>query len=168
MTRSRRGLTLIEVLAALALLGLLATALSSWLQVTSDFASKAATTLPWESAAERTLQCIEDDLLVGDFAQAKKTPKKPRCSVIDNRLTILTRDPQHGPAQRDYLFESSEGRLDQVTQPVTASGHPIETRLLVGGVAAWTCEFDAKIARLTVSLTSTTGTTISRSFTCPP
>lgn len=168
MKRSHRGLTLIEVLAALALLGLLAAALSSWLQVTSGFASKAATTLPWESAAERSMQCIERDLIVGDFADVKGTPKEPRCRVTDNRLMVLTRDPQHGPALHEYRFDSSTESLIQVSRPGQLPTGPAITRRLIGDVAGWTCDLDAETQRLAISLRSINDLTMRWSFACPP
>jgi prepilin-type N-terminal cleavage/methylation domain-containing protein len=168
MKRAAGGLTLIEVLAALALLGFLAVALSSWLQVTGAFVNAAAATVPWEAGAEQVMQRVQEDLLVGDFAQDRKDVKEPRFAVVDGTLTIRTRDPRRGPLMHEYRFESSEGTLDRITRAESPPSKDAETRLLVGEVAAWTCELDPETRLLTISLTSTTGRVICRSFACPP
>lgn len=158
---------MIELLAALALLGMLTAALAQWTQMTMRMASLANRNLPWDRAAAAALERVNEDLLVGDFAipteKRKGTPdiKDVRVEVLDDRLAILTRQDGR-TVRREYVLDRNHLlREDRFEDGAS------ERRMLLGDVAAFTLERDTERRSLIVRLVSTTERRQSRRFTLP-
>jgi prepilin-type N-terminal cleavage/methylation domain-containing protein len=107
----RRGLTLIELLCALALLAVMISGLSSWLGIAIRNAPVATERMRFERTAQAALNRIADDLLTGDFAGARHD--EPSIRVQPHSLTVHTRTlglKRAGDAAR-HLYEVQEGKL---------------------------------------------------------
>lgn len=166
----RRGLTMVELLLALSLLTGIMVAIASWTQVTARASTAVAGPLHWRSAARAVLQLIHDDLVSGDFGEPKgrRPNQKARVEVVGDVLRIRTRlvglRDHAGPVAHEYRFEASSGevRLGQRSGQGRSS-----TRLLLDQVHAWQATFDDENRVLTVTITSTGGTTAKRSYILP-
>ncbi|MFG0317808.1 MAG: prepilin-type N-terminal cleavage/methylation domain-containing protein [Planctomycetota bacterium JB042] len=129
-----RGMTLVEVLAGVALLALLASALAAWTTTTARAARAVEGPLAWEAAARAALRQIEDDLLAGD--EIGNPDAADRVSVDDGTLRVLTRE--RGPVVAVYAVE-----------PETATLHRNDDRLLFP-VAAWEVSIEGGRLRASV------------------
>ena len=161
--RRGRGLTLIELLAALALLGMLTIALASWTQTTLRVSARTSREQPWLSAADAALARIGEDLLVGDFeppppGRGKSTSVPPRVVASANRLVITTREVG-AVLDHAYILERFRHRL------VRRSGD--SQSLLLGDVGEFNCSVDDEKKLLTVTIASTTGLIRTRRFALP-
>lgn len=170
----RRGMTILELLAALALLGALCSLLTSWLVTVSRLSADRGPRLEWRSAALRVLAAIEDDLTCGDLEPAaRNSESRPRVEVIEpSRLRIRTRSTSAqapdspGPAIHEYRFDRTAERLVlAITSP--ARSMSARDRLLLGGVAEWRVEWDEEQRVLSVTIASRHGEALSRRFTWP-
>jgi prepilin-type N-terminal cleavage/methylation domain-containing protein len=66
----KHGMTLIEIVLALALLAALGAGLSVWINMTSTLAAQSRHTLDWHQSAEAVMRLVADDLLIGDFTES--------------------------------------------------------------------------------------------------
>ncbi len=170
----RRGMTILELLLALALLGALCSLLTSWLVTVSRLSAEHGPRLEWRSAAMRVLDGIGDDLACGDFEAAARNAKaKPRVEVLEPaRLRIrtrstLTQSPDNaGSGIHEYRFDRTAETL-AVTITSTRRLTSETDRQLLGSVADWRIQLDEQQHILTVMLVSRHGDTLSRRFTWP-
>ncbi|MEM1185653.1 MAG: hypothetical protein AAGI53_11730 [Planctomycetota bacterium] len=123
---TRRGLTILETLLALALLAGLSAAAVSWTVGLQRSGHALATMTRWESAAQAALDCLHDDLL--SFDRIDGAP--PPLTIGSGEVSFNARDG--GPAAMMYRL-STDGQLFRRR----GSDDP---RLLVADVA----EFSAK------------------------
>jgi len=168
-----RGMTLVEVLLALTLLGALMLASVSWIQGAARLTTDVSDRARWEAAADRLLQSIQDDLLIGDFAIVAKDPRQggneprkpePRAKVEGDKLRISTRRSLFpaGPLAREYEFRSAQRAifsLDGTGRPRPASEEGV---LVLGEVARFECALDEEKNQLTARVVSTSGVSRSR------
>lgn len=167
-------MTILELLLALALLGILCSLLTSWLVTVSRLSAERGPRLEWRSAAMRVLDAIEDDLVCGDFEAAARNGKpKPRVEVLEPaRLRIRTRStstqsPDNaGPGIHEYRFDRTAETLAVAITSTARSAPPVDRRLL-GGVTEWQVELDEEHRVLSVTIVSGDGDTLSRRFTWP-
>ena len=167
----RRGLTMVELLVALSLLSAVMLAVASWTQVTARASADAAEPVRWRAAAENVLRLIHDDLVTGDFAgdssaEGRGRTPSPRVEVFVGELRLRTRAAGAGagaigPVTRRYAFDalSDELRLHQATAQGIST-----TRLLLDRVEEWQCSIDEEEKLLTVGITSSDGTVVTRSY----
>lgn len=152
MTRAARGLTLLEVLLAVALLTA-ATTGTSWLLRTATLRARTTSEVLHEQAAlDALLAAIERDLMVGD-AGASATPGSgaaARVAVAERSLRIATRaaagSPHRGAIVRELSFRPASGELVSAEEPVPRkSGSPAARppRVVLGSVAAFSATIDA-------------------------
>jgi prepilin-type N-terminal cleavage/methylation domain-containing protein len=161
---SRRGLTLIELLCALALLGALAAVLASWTMTAARLSATHGPMLQWHSAAQRLLELLGDDLVCGDFEPIRTRQRSgdPRIEVLDGpRLRLEARAaPAHGasflgPSIHEYALDRASGTLTLTIRPRhDPSALPVK-RFLLADVADWECivDEDEEDRTLTVTIT---------------
>lgn len=151
-----RGMTLLEVLLSLALLGGIALACASWIGTAARGTEGTAERLRWRSAADATLSLIGDLIVTGDFApQEQRRSEEARVRVSGTSLEIDTR--VDGKAAMAVL-ELEDGRL------VLRAGRE---RLLLAGVAEFEADLDEETQVLTVTLRSAAGGERTRGYSLP-
>ncbi len=160
----RRGLTMIELLLALGLLGVIAMAVVSWTQVAAGAAAGVSQPRRWLAAAEAVLQLIHDDL-AGSAGSSGGESREPPIRVADSALEIRTRSTAPGglvgPVTSRYSHEP--GRL--VLRQRTPDGRD-STRLLLDCVEQWEVGIDKEKRTLNVRITSQE-VQVGRSFDLP-
>jgi prepilin-type N-terminal cleavage/methylation domain-containing protein len=145
---ARRGLTLLEVLLALALLAGLLIGVAAWVGSTARASHDVRAPLGWHGAAERVLQLVADDIATGDFVGGT-----PRMGIIERGLSISTRETliadRRGPATHRYVYLPQSDRL---VLRVRAGAFSTE-RVLLEGVEAFSCLRDEEANHVTITLT---------------
>lgn len=134
---SRPGLTLLELLLALALLSGLAMAAVAWTTTSVDSSRMLSARVRWENAANATLRLIERDLATGDTRSGRFGPGagQPSLEVEPGLIRIPTRQPPYtGRERTTYRFDESGGILTRRTTDET--GHEGDEIVLLGDLAA--------------------------------
>lgn len=111
---ARRGLTLVEVLASLALLSAIAAAALAVVQSSSRTAATTTKHIAWDHAADAVIASIAADLAAGDFDPiGDRARADPRVRIQDDggrrALSIRTRGPAGDVRVRIYV--ASDDRL---------------------------------------------------------
>ncbi len=171
---NRRGMTILELLLALALLGVLCALLTSWLVTVSRLSAEHGPRMEWRSAAARVLDGIADDLTCADFEIADRRLKiLPRVEVLEpSRLRIRTRSTttqppgNPGPATHEFRFDRIAETVSVTITSTSRSTSP-EVRRLLSSVADWQVELDEEQRVLSVTIVSHQGDTSNRRFTWP-
>lgn len=148
--RHRRGLTLIELLASLALLTAIAAACLGVVQTTSRAAAEATHAATWSRAAEAMLDSVAADLASADLDPiGDRARGDPRVRVnTDGRsvsLLVRTRDPVLGPCLRRY---ATAGELIQVSSNVLTGARSLPQPMVPPSersTTALAARFDASI-----------------------
>jgi prepilin-type N-terminal cleavage/methylation domain-containing protein len=140
----RRGLTIIETLAALALLSGLAVAGTAWMALSMRAAEDVGADVRWRAAANATLQLIHDDLRKGAVLG------RPPVRVQADRLFIPTRH-EGRPVEREYALDTSAGKLLITDRDVTGS---LSRRVLLGDVTRLDLGLDRASGALLVRIHS--------------
>lgn len=162
-----RGMTLIELLAALAILAAVSVAASSWTVAAARTSASVSRRLTWERAANAALDAIFSDLNTGDISA-----NASGVEATDDRLVIRTRDT--GPVEHEYAIDA--GRLVRRSFTTGLSGRRVRpgerpARVLVGGVVSWsaTIEEDEEdgARTLLVTLIGPGGLQLARSESLP-
>jgi len=162
-----RGMTLVELLVALSLLGTLMLAMVSWTRLSVVVSEDVTTRARWESAADEVLQHIQDDILTGDFPASEDAP---RVKVDAGKLALRARrlSGSGGGVLREYAFDPGKAQLAVREKDPTAgravSPQPI---LLLGSVASWSCQIDESGKHLEVELRSQAGVRRARRYAIP-
>lgn len=152
----KRGMTLLEVLLSLALLGGIALACASWVGTAARGTEGTAERLRWRSAAEAALGLVSDLITVGDFSpNEQRIPQQPRVRVEENSLEI---DARLDGRAVTAVVELKDGRL-----MLRADGE----RLLVADVAEFQAEIDEESQVLAIAIRSSTGDERTRRYTLP-
>ena len=109
----RSGLTLLETLVALGLLGLLASASFGWIAVTQRGLANAADATNWRRSADASLALLYEDLVSGDAEAWAAEPVRItwyKDAEIES-LTFPTRVATVGPCMVAYRFDNTTGAL---------------------------------------------------------
>ncbi len=167
-------MTILELLAALALLGALCSLLTSWLVTVSRLSADRGPRLEWRSAALRILDAIGDDLSCGDFEPGdRKSKPPPRVEVLEpTQLRIATRNSatlawgSPGPAIHEYRWDRMSQTLLLSISPTARPAWAAE-RPLARAVADWRVDLDHEERVLTVTIKSRYGDGLNRRFTWP-
>ncbi len=99
---NRRGLTLLELLAALALLSLLAVAAASWLRIAGRGARVAQDQLGSWGGELAALRLLRDDLRLGS---------PPQLNEAGDELELVTLHGLAGPGRHHVRWQLADGRL---------------------------------------------------------
>lgn len=173
-----RGLTLIELLATVALLSSIVVAATSWIQIASAAGADALQAARWRNAANAVLALIHDDLVSGDFNSTdpghRKDRKEPNqqeheahCRVIDGALVIATRGAQGIESAHRYRRDPMENRLERITAGASGRSEPEMRRPLLGDVESFNARTTEDTSRLDVTITSSAGVRVTRSYRLP-
>jgi type II secretory pathway pseudopilin PulG len=153
-------MTLVEVLASLALLSLLAGALSGWCTWAARAQSEYAPRVNAEMAARSVLRLVGDDLLVGNPGAAdRQDPQADRVATESGELRIHTRE--NGPVIHAYQLDPASNSLVRLSILPDGSS---SSRLLIEAVQALDCTIDHDKHELTVTLRLTGGRPFTRSY----
>jgi len=165
-----RGMTLLELLLALALLGVLAAASLSWTATASRLSVEQSERLRWERAAAATLQAIHDGLAVGDFHPiADRAHGVLRVQLNERALGIRTREG--GLAVLRVLWHDASAQwLLTWTTPQNSrlpASPPTETSIALGEVESLEI-IENEERRLLVAINGTSGRHVERVFRVTP
>jgi type II secretory pathway component PulJ len=162
-------MTILELLAALALMSALAVASVSWLRLAARDTARAGQQLNWSLASAAVLSLIRDDLQTGDFAgDLLKARVDPSGSIL-----VRTRTRAAGGLVCAYRWDASDGALyrDEYNQTQDIDRAPAApasaSRLLLTGIGSLQFREDEKTKVLTVVLIGPAGRTAARSYTLP-
>lgn len=168
--RDRRAMTLVELLAALGLLSVVALGASTWLATTAQTQRAVGARVRFETAARALLERIHEDIMCGDFS----ADERERIVVENGSLVIETRliDGGVGAAKRTYSHNERDGTVSvQIT-----SAQRTQMRRLLGDVTAFHCaikssEIESNDDRshrvLTVTIASRLGQRLEREIRTP-
>ena len=172
-----RGLTLIELLVALALLSSVALAAVAWTQTALRTGAASAERLRWETSALAHFALVADALACGD----SPADEQPRVVAEGTATVAIRRRETSRPGQYQWHVMTFDPRSATVrlTQRVSAAqdisfaepSYPAQSeapaRILIRhvGGCSWTLDTSRRI--LTIRLESTAGHTMTRSFRCP-
>ncbi len=166
--REFRGLTMVELLVALALLSAIMLGVSSWVGATARASTSVAEPVRWTSAAEAALQRIHDDVVAGDFDESDEPPENRRVQVDGDILRIRTRSSwigdvvdSGGAVTHEYVLDRFSNEM-QLVEPDSAGAE--HRYLLVDHVGSWSAQLDEETGVLTVDITSTDGTLRGRRY----
>lgn len=152
-----RGMSLLEVTIAVALLAGLVVAATGWTTMSASMSKRLSAEAGWALAASATLDLIQDDLLCGD---PTITPIDERVVVETGRLIIVTRDALGACI---HTFELDDDVLVFRRHP-SNSGQ--EVRRLLDDVARFASQVDDERV-LTVTLQRADDVPIQRSWSLP-
>ncbi len=190
---TRRGLTLIELLMSLTILGSLVAVIITWLNTVAHLHTISAPRHTGIVSAERFMQLIRDDLMAGDFMppnDSSHNANRVTSITIEpatHALQIRTRIRPHvdqfgrlqsppGPIIRVYQFDAQAKSIRMQLHEVALhdlrkAGSPVgPTRLVLDQISAWECsleslgEDDHVTTFLSLSITNQHGVTFAGSF----
>lgn len=146
---SRRSFTLVEAVASLALLGVLAVAGARWLALVASEIEPLGERAAWEQAAQALVRQVHIDLWSFD-APAGAEPAVP--SIRADHLTLASRARRGSPAGagavRSITYRFDPGRAE-VHREVEGSASPP----VLGEVERWSVELDGGLLRLGIAST---------------
>lgn len=164
---TRGGLTLLETIASLLLLGMLAVASLGWVTTSQRSLAEISARTEWQRSAHATLCVLHDELLVGDEGLWSGTPVRlgPAINTQDQhgieRLEFRTRVPLRGPSDVVYRFDPESGQLSRLAEDAE--------RVLLGEVNAFSVEVrrddDGVPSAILVTLSRLGGATAERIVT---
>jgi prepilin-type N-terminal cleavage/methylation domain-containing protein len=168
-----RGMTLLEVLVSLTLLGVLSIAAAGLTQLAAGAGRDIARDERWQAAAEAVLDAIARDLETRDI---DADPNAVYVSVDRGALRIQTRvfgtaeGSPPGPVRHDYRLDKSTSTLWRDHHTERGRQHASQDRIvpsrpLVGMVAGWTVHLDPETLVLGVTITGSDGQTVERRLT---
>jgi hypothetical protein len=162
-----RGMTILELLAAVVLMSAVMVAGVSWLRIAASDTAVAGQRLGWSIAARAVFARIEEDIQTGDLSG-----EEPKAQVgKDGTLRVRTR--VRGPILCVYRWDESTGVLwrDEVAASggvdSEPAGDPRPPRRLLAELAGAEFTDNRKAKTLTVALTSRRACTWSRSYRLP-
>ncbi|MFG0328787.1 MAG: type II secretion system protein [Phycisphaerales bacterium] len=151
----RRGMTLVEVLAAIALLGVLFVAAVGWMRLMAHVADGPLRNQEWRRAAATALARVGEDL--HSFDQIEETRSGRQSSRVrmapGGRLLIDTRVDGVGAARREYATAGSTlVRRTFRLNGARERGALVEERTMLRGVASARIVIDAERRVLSITL----------------
>ncbi len=163
----QRGLTLVELLLALALLASLSVVGVDWAITATRLSDTSGDTARWNAAAQATLDRMVEDIHTAD-ARRDERRSATRLWPDEGRFTLLTRDS--GAARVVYELNSRTSDLTRRNDR--------DTRMLLGDVSAFMVEIepipdpedpDREPVRaiLTLTITGTSDQSVSRKLIVP-
>lgn len=135
----RRAFTLIEVVLAMALLGVLAFAATSWTVGTLRVQQRTLGAAERARQSETLDRLIRSDLFAYDQALAPAQRREGRVWVSDGTLHMLTRDG--GVAEVTYGFDASQRAIVRTVRGLDRDGRAADSAV-VTGVAAFGVSID--------------------------
>jgi prepilin-type N-terminal cleavage/methylation domain-containing protein len=162
----KRAFTIVEVLLALALLGVLTVAGVSWAQMALRAGAETGAVLGWRSAAEAALDLIADDLTTGDTA-LRGLDGGLRIQVVAQDLRIVERDGAAGsePLLLVYHLDPDSRAITraEVAPRARAAGRA-PGRLVLGEVGGFERTVAPDSRSLRITITHTDGKTAAREY----
>ena len=127
---TRRGMTLLETLAALGLLGSLAAASFGWITASQRTLVETSERTQWKRAADATLAILHDDLAAIDQLEdtgieIRSVPTDQPATETIISLRFQSRCPGIGPCEIRYEHDDELGTLTRVVDD--------SRRMLIGG-----------------------------------
>jgi prepilin-type N-terminal cleavage/methylation domain-containing protein len=165
----RHGMTLLEMLLALALLSAIVAATASWTQIAAGLVSTDGPVQRqhWIGASNSLFDLIDQDLRSGDFEENKsanpKTKPNPQVVADANHLTIRTRVAGHGAVIHEYRLNEISGVLELIEHFGTAT----QPRTLLDQVRSWNCQVDTIRTCFDATIEKVDGTIIQRRYHLP-
>jgi prepilin-type N-terminal cleavage/methylation domain-containing protein len=168
--RFESGMTLLELVLAVALLSSIVTAGGWWMRVATQRATQTHAVLQRESATNSLLEAIGRDFESGDLATDAE--KLPKCRVAHGALTVLTRSVTSdiGAVVREYSLRPQSGDVVSLERPVDDSverGAAPSAHIVLGHVRRFDAAIDARSRTLAIELESTDGTLSTRRWKLP-
>lgn len=157
-----RGMTLLEVLLAVALLSFLSAGTLWLVTLATREAPALSNQLRWQVCAERTLDLITDALLIGD-SSAGRTDK---LRLHEDTLFINTRVVNDDSREVSlFLVVNLDRRAEELRMNSNSGSAALASRspTLLGKVADWTIHIDPPTRTLSVSVRHPLGWTVQRS-----
>ena len=145
------GLTLIELLVAVSLMSGVLLAIAWWSKECSHSAVSQRNGTHWQIAADRLLEQISRDFLVGDFGDRPSDDGLPAWSVDGQVLEIATRDLERGTGRIRVHYEWDGVRNAVVRHQV---GSPRGDVPALGGVKSWNLVWNKETEMLQVVIES--------------
>jgi len=170
-TRIHRGLTLAELLAALASLSLLIVAIVSWVSTVASSSRTITDRARFESAALHALQRIVEDVTCGDFDPDLEVSERVR--VESHRLIVTSRSRNpHNPGRIVERTYRRDGRSVIVEEH--SEGAASELSHLIGDVDSVSFELSgprnestSQGCALNITIRSVNGREVMRSVMLP-
>lgn len=120
-TATHRGMTLLETLAALGLLGALAASAFGWITTSQKSLAETAKTTAWAQAAEAALSQLHDDLVTLDRAsdlriaiEAGRSNQGISDAEPVESMTFASRSAGIGPCEIRYEHDKELGTLTRI------------------------------------------------------
>ena len=158
----RAGMTMVEVLIALAVLSALMAVMASWTKIACTLGVTTGRSSEMRRSVETVFRCLREDLLVGDFRTRDGTDE-PRVVADGHTLLIMTRTPVRGSTERRYEYEPHAGRLVvEESGPDTMGRRGIAT-----GITGFECAIDETQSWLAVSIASADGRAHTQRYRLP-
>lgn len=162
---TRRGITLIELLATLSLLTILSVVSVSWMTMVLRSQSRLTSQASWHRTSVEVLDLIGQDMLTVDRLNAGGRSNTPRIVVEDNIIRIRTRSHE-GVGIQQYSFDQGSSELHRQYQGQQIQANQVA---LIGETQAFVCELmlpseERAMPILTVSLVANDGREIHRTY----
>jgi len=163
-----RGMTMVELLLALALLSGLMLACVSWTTAASRALATEGGRASWRAAAERAVELVDETLAVEDAGLRARGDRGPRVALGDMSIDVRTRAAVM--ADRPAVAAAMRLRLtDGVLRAdwLDAEGRVLASRPLLGEVAALevdTQELEDRRVLLTLRLVHSAGASVERAW----
>ncbi|MFG0243493.1 MAG: prepilin-type N-terminal cleavage/methylation domain-containing protein [Phycisphaerales bacterium JB054] len=170
----RRGMTMVELLLALALLSGLALACVSWTTAASRALATEGGRASWHAAAERSLDLVDEAFVVEDVrlrTGGGRRVRGPRVEMGDGWITVGTRAAV--PGDKPLVAAAIQLRVaDGVLRAdwLDHEGRELASRPLLGEVAALevdTQELEDRRVLLTLRLMHGAGASVERAWRLP-
>lgn len=157
---TRRGMTLLEMLFALALLSGIVIGATAWGRATAARLDAERARQAWTACASALLRSIETDVAVADLDPIGDRARGiERVATDEATLTIRTRERHRGVVVRAYAFDPDAGTVSVRT---TAAGAVVAADTALGDVRMVT--FGIHDQHLEVNLRHEDGTTLATSI----
>lgn len=168
--RRDHGLTLLELVLALALATSVVLGSGWWMRTAAERATKTNERLQRESATRALLDAIGRDLEGGDLSTDPE--HLPKVCVKSGTLSILTRSTSSaaGAVIREYALRPATQELlatELPVEPADAHGAPPAVHVVLGGAKRFDAKLDLKARTLAVELTASDGTSKTRRWALP-
>ncbi len=166
-----RGMTLLEVLVSVVLLGALSIAAAGLVSLGAAASPEIASRSQWLAAANSTLDSIARNLDSGDLDTGSESN---RMHIVRDVLWISTRSSgvtsvhPPGPVRYGYRFDREAGFLSRdehsESPAMQATRRLAASRPLLGHAANWSIQLDKSSGRLSVTIQAADGQIVTRSF----